>query len=324
MYSIEQLRDEVNKAIEGLALNGRPAELYAPIKYIMSLGGKRIRPVLVLTACEMFGEDYRKAIPAALSVEVFHNFTLVHDDIMDMAPLRRGKQTVHKKWNQNIAILSGDTMLSLSHDLLLDIEKADIKKILKVFNRTSIEVCEGQQYDMNFENEDDVSISAYLEMIKLKTAVLLGSCLQIGAMIGGANDSDHNNLYDFGINIGLAFQLRDDLLDVYGDSDKFGKQDSGDIVTNKKTYLYLKALEKAGDHEKALLKKLYQTNPSDPAGKIKTVKGIFDNLSIKEETEGIITEYYQKAIGLLNDISVSEERKQILRAFAKKIVVRDY
>lgn len=324
MNSIDQLRDDINRAIESWDLDGQPEELYAPIRYIMSLGGKRIRPVLLLAACEMFGEEYRQAMPAALAVEVFHNFTLVHDDIMDLAPLRRGKETVHTRWNQNIAILSGDTMLSLSQDLLLDLEKADIRKILKVFNRTSIEVCEGQQYDMNFENRDDVSISAYLEMIKLKTAVLLGGCLQIGAIIGGASEGDHNKLYDFGINIGLAFQLRDDLLDVYGDSDKFGKQDSGDIVTNKKTYLYLKALEKANDQDETSLRELYKTTPENPSGKIKAVKEIFNKYSIRNETEKMIDEYYSKAIRLLDEISVPEGNKSIIRSFAGKIAVRDH
>lgn len=324
MKSIEYLTGEVNKALQGWKLKSHPKELYDPIAYIMNLGGKRIRPVLVLSACEMFGRDHCTAMPAALAMEVFHNFTLVHDDIMDLAPLRRGKETVHQKWNSNIAILAGDTMLSLSYDLLLELHTEDIRKILRIFNRTSTEVCEGQQHDMNFEKREDVSIEEYLEMIRLKTAVLLGCCLQIGAIIGGAGKDDHQDLYDFGINLGIAFQLRDDLLDVYGDSEKFGKQDSGDIVSNKKTFLYLKSLEKAGTQDHQALIHLYSKTPDDPAEKIREVKGIFSKLSIREETEAMIKNYYTRAIDHLGKISVPDQRKEIMRSFAGMIATRDH
>lgn len=324
MNSIDFLREKVNSAIDAWGPGARPAELYSPVSYIMNLGGKRIRPVLLLSSCEMFGEDYGEAMPAALAVEVFHNFTLVHDDIMDQAPLRRGNETVHKKWNTNVAILAGDTMLSLSYDLLLGLKKGDIRMILKVFNRTSVEVCEGQQYDMNFESRDDVSIPEYLEMIRLKTAVLLGGCLQIGALVAGASRDDHENLYSFGINLGLAFQLRDDLLDVYGDSNKFGKQDSGDIVTNKKTYLFLKALEKAESQDAHTLKGLYSKTFDNNTEKISTVKRIFDDLHIKEETEKLIMEFYRKALRHLELVNVPETRKSLLRSFAGQIAERDH
>jgi geranylgeranyl diphosphate synthase type II len=291
---------------------------------MFTLGGKRIRPVLVLMACEMFGRSFRAALPAALAIETFHNFTLVHDDIMDNAPIRRGKETVYKKWDSNIAILAGDTMLSMAYDMMIAVESKRLSDILRLFNKTSIEVCEGQQYDMNFENIPQVSIPQYLEMIRLKTAVLLGASLSIGAIIGGAEPQDEKLLYDIGINMGIAFQLKDDLLDVYGEVEKFGKQEGGDIATNKKTFLYLKALEKAPSQVKAELSQLYNTVLEDNEAKIKRVKEIFDVLGIAGETNIMIEGYYQtlmQNIGLLN---VPGESKQPLRDLADKLAHRTF
>ena len=243
--TINEIQKIIEKQIDNINFKKAPNELYGPIAYTLKLGGKRLRPALCLMGCDMFGGNINEALQPALGIELFHNFTLLHDDIMDKAPLRRGKETVYNKWNTNTAILAGDTMMAIAYDFIMKAPEVVRTKIFSIFNKTAIEVCEGQQYDMNYESQNDVTIDKYLEMIRLKTAVLLAGSLKIGAVIGGANENDTQKLYSFGENIGIAFQLKDDLLDVFSNEDKFGKKSGGDIITNKKTFLYLKAFELA-------------------------------------------------------------------------------
>ncbi len=323
MHSISFLQESFNKALEDEKINNKPPELYDPIKYILSIGGKRIRPTMLLMACDLFGGDFREAMPAALAIEMFHNFTLVHDDIMDKAPLRRGKETVYKKWNTNIAILTGDTMMPLAYDFILHINDSKLKDVLKVFNQTAKEVCEGQQFDLNFETSVNVTIPQYLEMIRLKTSVLIGGSLKIGGIIAGTSQKNLDNMYLFGINIGLAFQLKDDLLDVYGNEEVFGKQNSGDIVANKKTFLYLKAFELARGNDSKILKHYFGKESNDNLEKIKAVRKIYDKLKIYQHTESLIDFYYEKAMKCLESIDVDREAKQELRSVAKGLVHRD-
>src|ERR1700761_9383330 len=247
MKKLEDLQAIISDAVKKLAFPEYPAALYEPISYILSIGGKRMRPALLLMACDLFGGDVDDALAPALAIEVFHNFTLMHDDIMDNAPLRRGRTTVHERWNKNVAILSGDVMLIEGYKLMMQVKDHLLRQILDIFNNTAVDVCEGQQIDMEFEQRNDVTIKEYINMIRLKTAVVLGGALKIGALLGGASTKDANLLADFGVNLGLAFQLQDDILDVYGNPEKFGKQVGGDIIANKKTYLLLKALELADE-----------------------------------------------------------------------------
>jgi len=282
MHTAEQIRQKIEEAIARLPLNRTPHLLYQPISYAMSQGGKRLRPTLLMMAAEMYGVDVEKALWPAIGLEVFHNFTLVHDDIMDQSPIRRGVETVYKKWNSNIAILSGDTMFALAYELLIRCESPYLNEILHLFNQTAIEVCEGQQLDMDFETQNVVSINEYMEMIRLKTAVLLAASLKTGALIAGVEASEANRIYEFGIGIGLAFQLMDDLLDVYSDEVLFGKKTGNDIVTNKKTFLYLKAFELADDNYKNKLRQAFDI--SKPEEKIATVRSIYNELGVKEAT----------------------------------------
>lgn len=301
----------------------QPTELYEPILYILSLGGKRLRPVLTLMSCQLFDEAFDKAIFPALGIEVFHNFTLLHDDIMDNAPIRRGKQTVHEKWNSNVAILSGDVMLVKAYDLFLNYNGVDLNKILQEFNKTATEVCEGQQYDMNFEIRDDVTEEEYIEMIRLKTAVLLACALKIGAIAGGADDKSADKLYDFGINVGLGFQLKDDLLDVYADKNKFGKQVGGDIISNKKTYLLIKALELASGKIKNELINWLNKETFDAEEKVKAVTEIYDRLGIKELTERKMNTYFEKGIDIFNGLNIDEQKKAPLMEVVTKLIDRE-
>ncbi len=300
-----------------------PVELYEPIRYILSLGGKRLRPLLTLMTYHIFDDNFNKAIYPALGVEVFHNFTLLHDDIMDAAPIRRGMPTVHKKWNENIAILSGDVMLVRAYDLFLKSDFADSSKILKKFNKCAVEVCEGQQYDMNFESRNAVSEAEYIEMIKLKTAVLLAFAIELGAIIGGAEEKISDKLHEFGINIGLGFQLKDDLLDVYADSDKFGKQVGGDIISNKKTYLLIKALELADNHEKGELESWLQKIEFNPKEKIEAIVGIYNKLGIKELSEKKMNNYFDKGLNILKSLQVDKNKKQPLIDLTLKLINRE-
>jgi geranylgeranyl diphosphate synthase type II len=300
-----------------------PVELYEPIRYLMSLGGKRLRPLMTLMSTALFTDEWQKAIKPATAVEVFHNFTLMHDDIMDKAPLRRGKPTVHAKWNDNTAILSGDVMLVQAYELMLFVEDRNLKKALKRFNRTAAEVCEGQQFDMNFETRENVTEEEYIEMIRLKTSVLLGFALELGGIIGGASDKTCQTLYDLGINIGLGFQLKDDVLDVYGDPVKFGKQVGGDIISNKKTYMLIEALSSATGETKTQLEHWLSLKDFDPAEKVNAVRGIYDQLGIRQLAEAKINEYFEKAFDLLDSLKVEAERKAELRAFANILIDRE-
>ncbi|MFC2100820.1 polyprenyl synthetase family protein [Bacteroidota bacterium] len=323
MVSIDTLHEKINLALAEIPHSNRPPELYKPINYSLLMGGKRMRPLLCMMACEMFGKEAETSLQAALGIEIFHNFTLLHDDIMDNSPKRRGKASVYKKWNINIAILSGDTMFALAYDCLLKTESIYLSKVLKVFNKTAIEVCEGQQMDMNFETSDNVKIADYIDMIRLKTAVLLGASLKIGGIIGGANTQDLDHLYHFGVQLGLSFQLMDDLLDVYGDEEKFGKVSGGDINANKKTYLFLKALEEAKGELHSKLLTCYSNSDLNLDTKVNEVKAIYTHLDIKTFTEKEIERYYLEAISHLDRISVPEIRKEPLRSLAMRLFKRD-
>jgi|TARA_R110002049_G_scaffold24763_3_gene87835 geranylgeranyl diphosphate synthase type II len=301
---LEDIRISLEQHIQELELKGNPPELYDPITYLMGLGGKRIRPLLTLLAYGLYKEDYQKVLTPAAAIEVFHNFTLMHDDIMDNAPLRRGKATVHEKWDDNTAILSGDVMLVKAYDLFLSITPEYLKESLQLFSKTAAEVCEGQQMDMNFENREFVSEAEYLNMIRLKTAVLLGFSLQLGAVLAGASKEDSNHLYDFGVNIGVAFQLKDDLLDVYADKEKFGKQVGGDILANKKTYLLVKANELAEGSVNENLQKWINSTSFNPEEKVKAVTSIYDQLQIKEKTLELMDDYFERGFNQLSSLQV--------------------
>lgn len=320
---LTQFVQALNEEFSQQTYGEHPEELYEPIRYLMSLGGKRMRPLMTLMATALFTDDWQKAIKPATAVEVFHNFTLMHDDIMDKAPLRRGKPTVHAKWNDNTAILSGDVMLVQAYELLMFVEDAKFKKALKRFNRTAAEVCEGQQLDMNFENRENVSEEEYLEMIKLKTSVLLGYALELGGIIGGASEKSCDLLYNIGLNIGLGFQLKDDLLDVYGDPEKFGKQVGGDIISNKKTFMLIEALEKAEGETKLALDKWLSLKEFDATEKVKAVTAIYDILGIREVATIKINTYFDKAFEALDSLKVDEDRKLILRTFAETLIDRE-
>lgn len=299
-----------------------PAGLYDPMRYILELGGKRIRPVLALIAADAVGGDVKKALPAALAVEVFHNFSLVHDDIMDEAPLRRGKATVHEKWDANTGILSGDVMLVKAYQCL-DAYPAELfKELTQLFSKTAKEVCEGQQYDMDFPQQNSVSQAEYLHMIKNKTAVLLGCSLQMGAMIGGLSLEESQPFYDFGIELGLAFQLQDDYLDAFGDPLTFGKQVGGDIIENKKTLLYLLALEKGDKGQQVQLEELFSSQPEDPSDKIATVKTLFKATKADLAIQQLMAQYTDKALLEVEKFAISEEKKNLFKQFAKALMER--
>jgi len=323
MNTLQNLQKLIEDAINELQYPVSPAELYEPITYILSVGGKRMRPALLLMACDLFGGDVKAAIPPALAIEVFHNFTLVHDDIMDNAPLRRSKITVHEKWNPNVAILSGDVMLVEAYKLITQVDTAILRPVLEIFSNTASGVCEGQQWDMNFEYQKQVEIDDYLNMIRLKTAVLLGGALKIGALIGGASSEDANLLYTFGEQLGIAFQLQDDILDVYGDPDKFGKQVGGDIISNKKTYLLIKALELAGRPESQEINHWLNAVTFNNAEKVRAVTAIYDQLKVRPYAEQVMHEFTDKAFEALNRVNLPEEKKQYLRNFADGLMVRE-
>ena len=282
LKSIEELQDIISRAIEEVDFPLEPSELYKPIRYLLSIGGKHLRPVLVLMTADMYQFDLTKVLPQALGVELFHNFTLMHDDIMDEAPIRRGEITVHEKWNANVAILSGDVLFVKAYQLIVKTESRFLHKILGLFNKTAIEVCEGQQLDMNFETQVDVSMSSYLKMIRFKTAVLLACSLKIGAIVADASDEDQENLYHFGIHIGIAFQLMDDILDVYGDKKDFGKQVAGDILSNKKTCLYITAHEKANIEQRKVLDYYFSHQNFEPKQKVLEVIKVYNSIGVKE------------------------------------------
>ena len=292
-----------------------PKNLYEPIDYIIKLGGKRIRPVLTLMAADIFSGGYQKAMPAALAVEVFHNFTLIHDDIMDDAPLRRGKETVHEKWNVNTGILSGDAMLILAYQYFENYEPIVFQKLAKLFSKTALEVCDGQQLDVDFETRNDVTINEYINMIRLKTSVLVAAALKMGAIVAETTEENANLIYDFGLNLGLAFQLQDDYLDTFGDPETFGKQVGGDIIENKKTYLYLKSLEVANEVDKRKLQFFYNQKLKDNSIKIAEITRIFEVNDIPDLIKEQIKNYTDKAFRTLSAMNISEENQQGLKNF---------
>lgn len=324
MNSFDHYKKMVNMALGEMSLNRKPERLYEPIAYILSLGGKRLRPVLTLAACDLFSGKVESAMPVALGIEIFHNFTLLHDDIMDNADMRRGKETVHKKWNSNVAILSGDTMFALAYGKVCSTQHPELTRILETFTQSAIEVCEGQQYDMDFETLDRVSIPEYINMIRLKTAVLLGCSLKVGALLGNAIPEQAQLLYDFGVNAGLAFQLKDDYLDAFGNEDKFGKSIGGDIAANKKTYLYLKCLEQANADDKETLLKLYSDTKTAKSEKIKEVLGLYEKYNIRGELRVEMEKYFNNSLENLRKIDASKEKKEALSAYAEWLYKRDY
>ncbi|MCL2414027.1 MAG: polyprenyl synthetase family protein [Bacteroidales bacterium] len=314
--------EKIQHVIETEIISKQPNLLYDPIIYSLSQGGKRVRPLLTLMGCEMFGGDVEKALYPAVGVEVFHNFTLLHDDIMDRAPVRRGQPTVYKKWNETTAILSGDAMFALAYGFMIRTDAILVQRVIQTFNRMAIGVCEGQQYDINFETQDHVTIPEYIEMIRLKTSVLLGGALEIGGIIGGANDQDLKCLCTFGENIGLAFQLQDDWLDVYSDVNVFGKIHGGDIAVNKKTFLYLKALELANADQSKQLKHYFSSVDFDAKEKFDAVLSIYNELNIGEHTKSEMQKYQDIAMNALSQISVSEQAKQRLKQLAENLLIR--
>ena len=319
MKSIQELSALVSDELDRIEYPKNPSLLYEPIDYILGLGGKRMRPILVLMAHQLFDKNIEKAFSPALAIEVFHNFTLLHDDIMDNAPLRRGQKTVHEKWNSNVAILSGDTMLVQAYQLMAEVDNTIVKQVLAVFSKAAIEVCEGQQWDMDFETQSDVSIPDYLKMIEYKTAVLLGAALQIGGITSGASKEEQNHLYAFGRDLGIAFQLKDDLLDAFGDAATFGKQVGGDIMANKKTYLYLKALALTDGTQRQNLEQYFSTNDTSQL-KVDAVKSIFSNLEIPELTTNLMREYHARAME--NLAAIDSENKEPLLAFSALLMDR--
>ena len=321
--TLEETLKLISGRIEALDLILEPRELYEPVDYCLKNGGKRMRPAMTLLACQLFGGDPEKAMQAAIGLELFHNFTLMHDDIMDNAPIRRGKPAVHTKWNANTAILSGDVMFALAGDFMTRVEDRYLREVMGTYHQTVIEVCEGQQFDMNFETREGVSLEEYIEMIRLKTAVLPAACLKVGAIVAGAPAEDQEHIYRFGEYIGLAFQLKDDWLDVFGDEAKFGKKSGGDILANKKTWLYIRALELASEAQRKVLQGAYSNQISDPDEKIRTVRNIFLELGIDKLAVKKMEHYYEKAFHHLEAIAVPNEAKDNLRALARSLFDRE-
>ena len=312
----------IDQEIKKHKFGKQPVSLYEPIRYLMGLGGKRMRPLLTLLSYSLYKDDVKASVPYAVAVEAFHNFTLMHDDIMDKAPLRRGNVTVHEKWNVNTAILSGDVMLVKVYEMFLGLEPAKLKKVLKSFNECAAEVCEGQQWDMEFESMSSVKESQYISMIRQKTAVLLGFSLELGAILADAPEEDQKALRDFGVNIGIGFQLKDDLLDAYGDPKKFGKQVGGDIMANKKTYLLIKALEKAKGKQKTELNALLSGKKISKATKVKAVKAIYDSLGIPAMTEKKLNSFFENGFSSLELLHADLTKKQYLVEFARELIRR--
>lgn len=322
MLSISEYQTIIADHFSQLAIRKEPKNLYDPIAYILELGGKRMRPVLTLMAAETFNADYKKALAAATAVEVFHNFSLIHDDIMDDAPLRRGNETVHEKWNINTGILSGDAMLILAYQFFEQYEAPVFRDLAKLFSKTALEVCEGQQWDVDFETRKDVTIAEYLKMIEYKTAVLVGAAMKMGAIVAETTPENADLIYNFGLNLGIAFQLQDDFLDAFGDPLTFGKQVGGDIIENKKTYLYLKAVEFAQTAQKQELLHHFSIQPEIATEKIASVKAIFENTGASEATQKAIRDYTFKAFATLDKMQIDAEKKTILRNFGENLMQR--
>ncbi len=323
MYTFKELQDFVKNHINNLPLEKEPKGLYEPIRYILNIGGKRIRPVLALAAYNLYKDNIEDIIKPAMALEVFHNFTLLHDDIMDKADIRRNHPTVHKKWSENTAILSGDAMTIEAYGLICEAPANHLYQVLKTFNQTALEVCEGQQYDMDFENRMDVSEEEYLEMIRLKTSVLIAGSLRIGAILADAPQNDIQNIYDFGLNLGLAFQLQDDYLDSFGDVRVFGKKIGNDILSNKKTFLLISALKSADKTDSVELLDWIQKTNFEPQEKINSVLKIYKKTKADEKLKEKMAFYYEKAIAALNFLSVDQSKTQMLRDFAEKMMHRE-
>ncbi len=319
--SLEVFLKAIQTEIANTKYGESPTELYEPIEYLMSLGGKKMRPLLTIMATNIFSDDWQKAVKPALGVEVFHNFTLMHDDIMDAAPIRRGQPTVHEKWDANVAILSGDVMLVCAYELMTAVDDKIFKHVIRRFNRTAAEVCEGQQWDMNFATRNDVTEDEYINMIRLKTSVLLGFALELGGLVAEAGEENTKLLYEIGTNIGIGFQLKDDILDVYGDPEKFGKQVGGDIIENKKTWLLLKALE-IGEANEALQTWIDAKN-FDKIEKVKAVTEIYNSLNIRQLAETKMNEYFDKGLKGLAQLNAPAERKLPLIELTKQLIERE-
>jgi len=323
MFTTNELLEKINRHISELKFTRQPEGLYEPVSYVLSLGGKRIRPLLMLMAYNLYKEDVELIFSPATGIEVYHNYTLLHDDLMDKAEMRRGKSTVHKVWNENAAILSGDAMLVLAYQFMAACPSASLKEVLDLFSMTALEICEGQQMDMEFESRKDVSEAEYLEMIRLKTSVLLACSLKIGAVLAGASQEDADRLYDFGINLGVAFQLKDDLLDVYGDPEVFGKNIGGDILCNKKTYLLIKAFERADEQQRRALSFWIDADTYVPEKKITAVTALYDEIGVKNLCESLMEEYTFRARAALLSVAVSDERKQALKELMEQLMFRE-
>ena len=322
-FSADQLLEKVNTYLATMPYVREPKGLYAPIEYVLSLGGKRIRPVLMLLSYQLYKENVDDILPQAAGIETYHNYTLLHDDLMDCADMRRNKPTVHKVWDENTAILSGDAMLVLAYRLMNNCPERYLKQVMDIFSQTALEICEGQQWDMEFETRNDVTVPEYMEMIRLKTSVLLSAALKIGAVLGGASEDDARKLYDFGIKMGLAFQLQDDLLDVYGDPEVFGKKIGGDILCNKKTYMLIKALDRADAKQREELNRWLDAETCQPAEKIKAVTELYNQLDIRSVCENKMRGYYTLAMESLAAVGVAEERKKELKNLVKLLMYRE-
>lgn len=322
MYTLLEARNLVEKHLQALSIPNTPPELYEPVKYMLSMGGKRIRPALVLLSCDMFSGGVESALIPALAIEIFHNFTLLHDDIMDRSELRRGHPTVHIRYNENVAILSGDVMSILASRLINQSPGVILSSVHEIFTKAAMQVCEGQQIDMNFEDRLTVNKDEYLKMIELKTAVLIAASLKIGAILGGASDKDANDLYEFGRNLGIAFQIQDDLLDAYGDEDTVGKKLGTDIVDNKKTFLMIEALERATAGQRKELTDWLSRKEFDREEKIAAVMSVFDHLKVRETTEAQIKDFYAAALSNLDRLNRPQERKTELYNFASFLMNR--
>ncbi|MFZ2285805.1 MAG: polyprenyl synthetase family protein [Bacteroidales bacterium] len=322
MFTGDYLRELSDKAITSLGISAEADKLFAPVRYILGIGGKRLRPVMCLLACNLFKDKIDEAVMPAVGIEVFHNFTLIHDDIIDNADLRRGSQTVHSKWGHDQAILSGDVMAFVATECIGQAPEKVLAKTLKLFNRTAIEVCTGQQLDLDYEKKGLVSEAEYLRMIELKTAVLIAASLKTGAIIGEASDKDQDLLYESGRCLGIAFQIQDDVLDTYGDTRMFGKKTGGDIVANKKTYLLVKALEMAGGEKLRRLKKLLEAGDQDPDEKVKAVRAVYDELEIRLHAENLAYDYFNRSFQALDQVSVNAERKKEIKQMAVNLIGR--
>lgn len=322
MLTATEIQEKVNAYIASLPYERKPKSLYDPIKYVLAAGGKRIRPSFVLMAYNLFHDDVDRILPVATALETYHNYTLLHDDLMDKADMRRGRPTVHKKWDDNTAILSGDTMLVLAYEHLAKCDTKYLKPALDLFTETALEVSEGQQFDMEFETRNDVAEEEYIEMIRLKTSVLLACALKMGAVVAGASDADANALYAFGEKVGLAFQLQDDLLDVYGDPKVFGKAIGGDITSNKKTFMLINAFNRADAGTRAELERWTTATEFDPAEKIAAVTEIYNRLGIDKLAEQRIKEYFEQSRQHLDELSVSDDRKAVLREYTERMMNR--